>query len=58
MLNLQLPEDPDAMKQKLAGFQVQGGKDVVISQILPYNQQAVYLEGHVYRRGKYPSAMA
>ncbi len=33
---------------------MQGGDDVVISQILPYNQDAVYLEGHVYRPGKYP----
>jgi protein involved in polysaccharide export with SLBB domain len=33
---------------------VQGGDDVVISQILPYNEQAVYLEGHVFRPGKYP----
>jgi protein involved in polysaccharide export with SLBB domain len=54
MLNLQLPGDADAVKKEIAGFQVQGGDDVVISQILPYNQQAVYLEGHVYRPGKYP----
>ena len=33
---------------------MQGGDDVVISQILPYNQDAVYLEGHVYRPGVYP----
>jgi len=54
MLNLQLPDNAEALKQKLADFQVQGGDDVVISQILPYNQQAVYLEGHVFRPGKYP----
>ena len=54
MLNLQLPGDADAVKKEIADFQVQGGDDVVISQILPYNQQAVYLEGHVYRPGKYP----
>ena len=54
MLNLQLPGDADAVKKEIAGFQVQAGDDVVISQILPYNQQAVYLEGHVYRPGKYP----
>ncbi len=53
MLSLQLPGDADAVKKEIAGFQVQGGDDVVISQILPYNQQAVYLEGHVYRPGKY-----
>jgi protein involved in polysaccharide export with SLBB domain len=54
MFSLQLPDAADALKQKLAGFLLQSGDDVVISQILPYNQQAVYLEGHVYRPGKYP----
>jgi protein involved in polysaccharide export with SLBB domain len=53
MLSLQLPDNPAGVAQKLADFQVQGGDDVVISQILPYNQQAVYLEGHVYRPGSY-----
>jgi protein involved in polysaccharide export with SLBB domain len=54
MLTLDLPDNAEGMKQNLAGFKVQGGDDIVISQILPYNQQAVYLEGHVFRPGKYP----
>jgi protein involved in polysaccharide export with SLBB domain len=54
MLNLQLPGDAETVNKEIAGFDVQGGDDVVISQILPYNQQAVYLEGHVFRPGKYP----
>jgi protein involved in polysaccharide export with SLBB domain len=54
MLTLQLPENAEDLKKKLADFKVQGGDDVVISQILPYNEQAVYLEGHVFRPGKYP----
>ncbi len=54
MVSLQLPDNPAEVAAKLAGFPVQGGDDVVISQILPYNQDAVYLEGHVYRPGKYP----
>ncbi len=54
MLSLQLPNNPAEVAQKLAEFQVQGGDDVVISQILPYNQSAVYLEGHIYRPGVYP----
>jgi protein involved in polysaccharide export with SLBB domain len=53
MVSLQLPDDPAEVAKKLADFPVQGGDDVVISQILPYNQDAVYLEGHVYRPGKY-----
>ncbi|HEY1803071.1 MAG TPA: SLBB domain-containing protein [Terracidiphilus sp.] len=54
MVSLQLPDDPSEVAKKLAGFSIQGGDDVVISQILPYNQDAVFLEGHVYRPGKYP----
>lgn len=54
MLSLELPSDGQPIAQKLAEFKVESGDDVVISQILPYNQQAVYLEGHVYRPGKYP----
>lgn len=53
MVSLQLPDDPAEAAKKLADFSIQGGDDVVISQILPYNQDAVYLEGHVYRPGKY-----
>jgi len=54
MLSLDLPDNAGEVSRKLEGFKVQGGDDVVISQILPYNQQTVYLEGHVYRPGKYP----
>jgi protein involved in polysaccharide export with SLBB domain len=54
MLSLQLPDNAEGVKKEIAAFHVRGGDDVVISQILPYNQQAVYLEGHVYRPGKYP----
>ena len=54
MLSLDLPDGAAGIKQALGGFDVQGGDDVVISQILPYNQQAVYLEGHVFRPGRYP----
>ena len=54
MVSLQLPDDPAEVAKKLADFPVQGGDDVIISEILPYNQDAVYLEGHVYRPGKYP----
>ncbi len=53
MVGLQLPDDPSEAAKELADFPVQGGDDVVISQILPYNEGAVYLEGHVYRPGKY-----
>jgi protein involved in polysaccharide export with SLBB domain len=54
MFSLQLPDNAEAVKQKLADFRAQDGDDVVITQILPYNEQAVYLEGHVFRPGKFP----
>ena len=54
MFSLDLPDNPEDMKQKLDGFKVRDGDDVVIKQILPYNVQAVYLEGHVFHPGKYP----
>jgi protein involved in polysaccharide export with SLBB domain len=54
MLSLQLPADHDAAAKDLAGFRVQDGDSVLISQIMPYNEQAVYLDGHVFHPGKYP----
>ncbi|HEV2484006.1 MAG TPA: SLBB domain-containing protein [Terracidiphilus sp.] len=54
MFSLQLPENQDEVQQKLAAFKVKDGDDVLITQILPYNAQAVYLEGHVFHPGKYP----
>jgi protein involved in polysaccharide export with SLBB domain len=54
MFTLQLPNNQDGIQQKLAAFKVQDGDDAVITQILPYNEQAVYLEGHVFHPGKYP----
>ena len=50
-----LPDNQDEVKEKTGRLsRCKDGDDVVISQILPYNEQAVYLEGHVFRPGKYP----
>jgi protein involved in polysaccharide export with SLBB domain len=56
MLSVQLPEDGtgDGASKTLAAFHVQDGDRVLVSSILPYNEKAVYLEGHVFRPGKYP----
>ncbi len=54
MFNLQLPDNPAELHDKLVGFKVKDGDDVLITQILPYNTQAVYLQGHVFRPGKFP----
>jgi protein involved in polysaccharide export with SLBB domain len=53
MLSLQLTGTADEATQKLAAFQVKDGDIVRIAAILPYSQQAVYLDGHVFRPGKY-----
>jgi protein involved in polysaccharide export with SLBB domain len=54
MLSVQLPDDRKDAKQKLAAFKVQDGDNLQVTPILPYNEQTVYIEGHVYRPGKYP----
>ncbi len=54
MLSVEVPEGAGSMGQKLAGFLVQDGDQVTVSPILPYNERAVYLDGHVFRPGKYP----
>lgn len=56
MLSVQLPEDGtgDGAVKTLAAFHVQDGDRVLVSSILPYNEKAVYLQGHVFRPGKYP----
>jgi polysaccharide biosynthesis/export protein len=55
MLSLDIPADDsseEATKQ-LDAFKIQDGDKVRIFPIAPYNQDAVYLEGHVIRPGKY-----
>lgn len=38
---------------KLPPFEVQDGDYIEVSPILPYNNQVVYLEGHVFKPGRY-----
>jgi len=55
MLSLDLPEvDSDAaVTKKLEAFEIHDGDRIRIFPIAPYNQDAVYLEGHVVRPGRY-----
>lgn len=62
MLSVQLPENgddhnndnpKDGGARTLTAFSVQDGDRVLVSPILPYNEKAIYLEGHVFRPGKY-----
>ena len=56
MFSVQLAEGSvqDANAKAIADFRVQDGDQVLVSAILPYNERAVYLEGHVFRPGKHP----
>jgi protein involved in polysaccharide export with SLBB domain len=55
MLSLDLPESDsqDQVTAALAGFKVQDGDRIRVFPILPYAEKSVYLDGHVYRPGKY-----
>ncbi|MBZ5699354.1 MAG: SLBB domain-containing protein [Acidobacteriia bacterium] len=55
MLSLDIPEtDSDAIvRQKLESFGIHDGDRVRIYPIVPYNQDTIYLEGHVVRPGRY-----
>jgi protein involved in polysaccharide export with SLBB domain len=55
MLRLDIPEDnnQESVSKALEDFAVQDGDKIKISPILPYADKTVYLEGHVFRPGKY-----
>jgi len=55
MLQLDMPEgnDQQAVNKALDDFAIQDGDKIRISPILPYSEKTVYLDGHVFRPGKY-----
>lgn len=55
MLSLDIPQSAEASEvtQKLESFEVQDGDRIRIFPIASYNEDAVYLEGHVLRPGRY-----
>ena len=55
MLSFDLPEvDIDAaVTKKLESFEIHDGDRIRVFPIAPYNQDTVYLEGHVTRPGRY-----
>jgi protein involved in polysaccharide export with SLBB domain len=52
--NVQPGQSDAAFTNSMGQFPVQDGDRVVVSPILPYNQQTVFLVGHVFRPGEYP----
>src|SRR5438874_3481345 len=55
MLRLDIPEDNSqaTVTEALQQFQIQDGDKIKISPILPFSEKTVYLDGHVFRPGKY-----
>lgn len=55
MLSLDIPADadPESVTKQLDSFEVHDGDKIRIFPIAPYDQDTVYLEGHVLRPGKY-----
>lgn len=55
MLNLDIPEAADSAEvtKQLELFEILDGDKIRIFPIAPYNQNVVYLEGHVLRPGRY-----
>jgi polysaccharide biosynthesis/export protein len=55
MMSVEIPEGENgsALTKELASFSIQDGDQIRIFPIAPYNQDAVYLEGHVDRPGRY-----
>ena len=54
MLTLDLsPTGGDASEQQLEAFKISDGDVVHIFPIAPYNESAIYLDGHVLRPGRY-----
>jgi protein involved in polysaccharide export with SLBB domain len=55
MLSLDVPQDDsaEAATRELESFKIEDGDRIRIFPIAAYNQDAVYLEGHVIRPGKY-----
>jgi polysaccharide biosynthesis/export protein len=55
MLSLDIPDatDPVEVTKQLESFKIQDGDRIRIYPIAPYNQDAIYVEGHVVRPGRY-----
>jgi protein involved in polysaccharide export with SLBB domain len=52
-LDLSPTGDADSYKKQLEGFKINDGDEVHIFPIAPYNEDAIYLQGHVLRPGRF-----
>jgi protein involved in polysaccharide export with SLBB domain len=52
-LDLSPAGDADSVKKQLDAFKISDGDEVHIFPIAPYNEDAIYLQGHVLRPGRF-----
>jgi protein involved in polysaccharide export with SLBB domain len=52
-LNLSPDDNPDNITNQLNSFKIQDGDQIHVFPIAPYNEKAIYLQGHVLRPGRY-----
>jgi len=52
-LDIQAGGNSEEVNRQLQSFAIRGGDEIRIFPIAPYNQDAVYLQGHVLRPGQY-----
>jgi protein involved in polysaccharide export with SLBB domain len=52
-LDISGESDAEAIAKKLADFTIQDGDQIHIFPIAPFNESAIYLQGHVVRPGRY-----
>src|SRR5713101_6184808 len=52
-LDLSPAGDTEAVKKQLDSFRVSDGDEIHIFPIAPYNEDAIYVQGHVLRPGRY-----
>jgi protein involved in polysaccharide export with SLBB domain len=52
-LDISASSDPDSITKQLSAFKIQDGDQIHIFPIAPYNESAIYLQGHVLRPGRY-----
>ena len=52
-LDISATSDADSITKQLGAFKIQDGDQIHIFPIAPYNESAIYLQGHVLRPGRY-----
>ncbi len=56
LLSVSVPDQlqSDTVGKTVGSFKIQDGDRITVSSILPYSEETIYVQGHVYRPGKLP----